>query len=448
MACSAGCHSVSFADHEVVALYDRGEAVAALAELDKLSEERGEETDIVALNRSVLLLMAGRPDETVRELEQVRTSLDHLAQPDLFEQTQSALRDDNAVSWSGREFERRMVDSLQLLAAMAGHSDDTLAFATRSMAVVHADELELGLSSVTPDDIEAENSQQEVAPGNFAVNRVAAWLAAAAYSERIQDSDLADRIIHQAAAWQQPADEYLSGMSTLGTRTSRGSGTLQVVTLAGRISGWEAARIEPTSTALLIADRILSATGDHTLPPTVSSVSIARPCQQMSFEPWRTQIVTSDGVTVQGRPLIDLNRTAWDSWLATRDQQIARAVVRRIAKKSTVYTAKDSLQVQKNSGVDLLLNFAGVLWESIEKPDLRYWELLPAIIEVAQVELPAGQHQVTLQTVLADSESKPVINQLQLPVTIEDGNNTFVVCFRPHTRLNVVPAQQDSTERP
>ena len=40
MACSAGCHSVSFSDHGVVALYDRGEAVTALAGLGTFTAVR------------------------------------------------------------------------------------------------------------------------------------------------------------------------------------------------------------------------------------------------------------------------------------------------------------------------------------------------------------------------------------------------------------------------
>ena len=44
-----------------------------------------------------------------------------------------------------------------------------------------------------------------------------------------------------------------------------------------------------------------------------------------------------------------------------------------------------------------LLNAAGVVWEATESADTRCWGLLPEKIQVLRIELPAGQHQLSLQ---------------------------------------------------
>jgi hypothetical protein len=266
------------------------------------------------------------------------------------------------------------------------------------------------------------------------VNRFTAYLAAAVHSERIQDSDLTDRLIQQASC--QGLEAGHGNIEQLGTRTAKGSGTLQVVTFSGRVTSWEPEKVLPTTSALLIADRILSAVGDHTLPATLSAVQIARPVYSHASSTLRTRVVAGPGDESTSEVLIDINDNAWAAYEADRDEQIARAVVRRVLKKGAIYTLKNSMDVEKASGADFVLNLAGGIWESLEKADLRHCSLLPAAIELAQLELPVGEHQITLQVVPCGGASESrVREQVQLPVTIEDGRNAFVVCFRPRERL-------------
>ena len=77
-----------------------------------------------------------------------------------------------------------------------------------------------------------------------------------------------------------------------------------------------------------------------------------------------------------------------------------------------------------------------MFWESREQADLRQWNLLPAAVEVAQLELPAGMHRVQLRVHAVNQDTLgPFSDQLEIPVTIEDGRNTFVLCFRPLGKL-------------
>ena len=209
-----------------------------------------------------------------------------------------------------------------------------------------------------------------------------------------------------------------------------------MVTLVGRITDWQAESVQPTSAALLLADRILSAAGDHTLPPTVAPVRIARPVRSQSrpFSPTIVTVAANDdqGALFDRNPipsqtLLDLNTVAHESWQASRDQVIAKSVARRVIKKGVVYATKDRLDVEKDSGADLLLSIGGAAWEALEKPDLRHLRLLPERIEVAVVPLPVGHYQLNVGT----GDSEPRAEPSSARIEIVNGRNTFVVCFRP-----------------
>lgn len=459
-----GCQSSGHPFAAVMSAYDHGDMAAASAELDVLADQRHSEQDLIALDRAVLHLMNGQPDETVRVLETTRRRLEFLEQSDLREQTVAALKDDSAIAWSGREFEQRMVDNLQIVASLLQNDDDAFALASRGMDGTHADRRQLELQTepdskklpeddgLTEDDNPEENDDNPTEtngqppatpPARHAANRMTAWLAAAIHSERIQDADATDELIQQVAAWEPSGDRRIDQFSTLGTRTERDSGTLQVIVFTDRISPWTSKRAMPTSAALLAADRILSATGKHTLPPTTSPVLIGRPKDSCYTPTYVTQVSVGDTTPQPCELLVDLNAAAWDSWQADRDKQLARAVVRRVVKKGTVYGTKNALHVSRGSVPDFLLNAAGAVWESRERADLRYWNLLPAAVEVTQFELPAGDHQVTLQVRSATAGTgKAIANQLQLPVTIDNGRNTFVVCYQSQGQLSGVQSNR------
>ncbi len=435
-----GCQAGRVSTGHLTALYDNGRPDRALAVLPDISDSHYRNSDLPALDRSVLLLMSGRPDETVRSLETVRRRLDFYRQQDIAEQMHAMLSDDSAVAWAGREFERQMVDNIQILAAILSDSPDTQALATRGLAAAHQREQAAGPnppSPAAPEPTVPDSDEATVPPVAPEAARMTAWLAAAVSSEHMHNADLTDRLIQQVASWQQPGESD-SAFQKLGTQAARGSGLLQVVTFAGRVTSWEEEAVEPTTAALFIAESILSAVGEYSLPPTVSDVTIARPVHCSAALPFRTRVAAPTAPPALSSQLLDVNRAAWQSYLAERDRQIARAVVRRIVKKGTVYAAKNALHASRDSGTDILLSLAGMLWEGLEQTDLRYWTLLPASVEIAQMELPAGTHRITLQTVSASDPQAPPTHSRHITVDIEDGRNTFVVCFRPRDQFNAV----------
>ncbi|HQX50099.1 MAG TPA: hypothetical protein PLR25_09335, partial [Planctomycetaceae bacterium] len=82
--------------------------------------------------------------------------------------------------------------------------------------------------------------------------------------------------------------------------------------------------------------------------------------------------------------------------------------------------------IHRNTFVDLGINVAGIVWEAMEQADTRSWRMLPARIDIARSELPAGRWSITLR-LSQSGGSRPQT----VPVHIENGRNTYIVCMVP-----------------
>ncbi|MCA9047625.1 MAG: hypothetical protein KDA89_02790 [Planctomycetaceae bacterium] len=457
-----GCHTA--AKHHLTAIseFDRGDSLAALQSLDAASQRLRSEKQILAIDRAITTLTAGDPAGSETLLRESRRQLEFLEQKDIKEQTASVLTDDKAVSWKGREFERRMIDNLLVLSSLLGNEQDAFAYSTQVMEVV-ADERQALLPDQPVSETESSDGEiQTVAassvapPPRLMPNAFSAYLHAAVHSERAMDADVTDSAIRQVSFWTAaPTAKIVNAAGTeatlpFGSHSTRPQhGVVHVITFVGRVTDWEPETAEPTTAALLIADRILSVVGDHTLPPTVAPVKIARPVQTESTVPWTTAIVATDNDETSpavSRALVDLNQSAYDSYLADRDEQIARAVARRIVKKGAVYAAKNQMAVAGGTGVDLLMNVGGIIWEAMEKADTRHVTLLPERIEAAQIELPVGPHTLELSRIsrfVNSAGRAPVQAEQRVQVHVQDGRNVFILCFRPQGSLTSIVVSAD-----
>ena len=448
---SCGCRTAAKHQLAAIARVDKGTPEAALAAFDKAAASRGADTEVIAIDRGLTLLMTGQPAESETAFRESRKRLEFLRQKDLREQTTAMITDDKAVAWSGREFEQRMVDNLLILSSLLGNQQDAFAYASQTTEKLALDRLGLTASEA---EVEAEvvavshsneDEPKVAAPPRLSANAFSAYLHAAVRSENPMDADITQRAIDQVGYWSSSGIAAASKTppivnASFGTNSQQGNGVVHVITFAGRVTDWMPEHAAPTSAALLIADRILSAVGDHTLPPTVAPVQIAKPTTQVSTHPLTTVIrVRQDGQsTARSRVLVDLNQAAWDSYGADRNDQIARAISRRIVKKGAVYAVKDQMSVAGGTGADLLLNLGGIAWEALEKPDTRHLQVLPERIEVVQVELPEGDHILEVSSVASVGRSLAPpsgTHWRQVPIRVEDGRNTFVLCFRPQRKL-------------
>ncbi|MEO1982818.1 MAG: hypothetical protein ABGZ24_20095, partial [Fuerstiella sp.] len=127
-----GCRTAARHQLAAIARVDSGTPEAALVEFDKAAAARGADTEVIAIDRALALLMTGQPTASEASFRQTRKRLDFLRQKDLREQTTSMISDDKAVAWSGREFEQRMVDNLLILSSLLGNQQDAFAYAAQA----------------------------------------------------------------------------------------------------------------------------------------------------------------------------------------------------------------------------------------------------------------------------------------------------------------------------
>jgi uncharacterized protein len=106
-------------------------------------------------------------------------------------------------------------------------------------------------------------------------------------------------------------------------------------------------------------------------------------------------------------------------------------VVRRIVKKGIIYGTKEAVGANRNSLFNVALDVAGVAWEATEAADTRCWGLLPDKIQVLRIELPAGQHQISM----AAAGTFGVGREVTQRVTIADARNTYMLANFPDSQL-------------
>jgi hypothetical protein len=214
---------------------------------------------------------------------------------------------------------------------------------------------------------------------------------------------------------------------TQGVHSQPGCGVIYVFAMVGRGPQKVESVEQPTSDALLIADRIISAVGPYKLPPTIAPIKVPKVVVPQSD-------IDAVEVSVNRQPIgstvsiADIDQLALETSQAARTQLVARAVARRVIKKATVAAVKQ--QTSSNSLTSLGLDAAGVAWEALENADTRCWGLLPRNIQVLRIEVPAGEHTISLAPQLFHQTGRHAATQR---VTVVDGRNTYVIGWFPDT---------------
>ena len=100
-------------------------------------------------------------------------------------------------------------------------------------------------------------------------------------------------------------------------------------------------------------------------------------------------------------------------------------------KKGVVYASKEAIHTD-NPLVELAFDAGGVVWEATESADTRCWGLLPDKIQVLRLELPVGDHQLTLR---AARGPQPLGPDSHATVHISQGRNTYMLANFPDTHM-------------
>ena len=474
-----GCHNWQKSHETAIANFGHGDIQVSRAAIKESQDKSRTEKKFLELDAGILDLASGNVTEAESRFRSLRRELEHLEQKDVTEHATSMMTDSRAIAYSGRDFERRMILNMALLTSVLGDGQDAFAYSlqateaanSRRTMLADAAKKKVSESSVvveaapTPDQFDVISPVSHVVP-RPAADIVAApldqplalssYLSTAVQSEHSMRHDETEQALTDIGFWN-PAfrrHDQASSRGEFGTRCQVGNGTLHVITLVGKSPRWVSESAAPTSAALLIADRIISATGKHTLPPTIAAVKIAQP------EIYGHTLPTGSVQCFVGPPgaagsvstpmtfstVVDVNEVAIASYHEHRDEEIAKAVTRRVLKKGAVYVLKEAQNIHNNTFVDLGINVAGVVWEAMEQADTRSWRLLPARIDLARTELPAGQWSVNLRLAQygASASSQTV------PVHIEDGRNTYIVCLIPDQQItgNILVGGADNATIP
>ena len=364
-------------------------------------------------------LFSGHPQQAETKLREVRDRFDYLEQTNAGEVALSYALDDNQRAYAGEDYEKVLTRVMLALTSLMTDGVDAKAYSLQ----IDAKQQEIIERGLPLDDANPKASYKQVAVGPY----LHGILCEATHG----DYDGAERSFLQVASWQpgfKGAQQDLDRVRH-STHSAPGNGVLYVFAFVGRGPYKREVSEIPTSAAMLIADRILSAVGKHSLPPTIAPIKVPQVVARGS---------RIDGVlvSVEGRgmgmtqTITDVGQLAVQQYEAIYPHVLARAVARRAIKKAAVYAVKDQLD-NDSALVSFGLDAAGVVWEAMESADTRCWSLLPDKIQAERIELPAGQHVVSLCPGIA---SKPCGSADDVLVNIEDGRNTYLLTWYPDLR--------------
>ncbi|HUE74989.1 MAG TPA: hypothetical protein VMP01_29245 [Pirellulaceae bacterium] len=422
LAALAGCtHHAQHIDLARQHYYSGRLQLAATAFDEAIPKSKGS-ADVINLDKSIVLLADGKPAEAERLLRDVRDRFDHLEQNSPTEKAVSMFTDDTRLAYAGEDYEKILIRAMLAISNLMHDGTDAEAY---SLQVVDKQQ-QIIQAAAGENEENPKAAYKQVAFGPY----VRGILREATHT----NYDDAARSFETVVSWQP---EFAAGKQDLeravhGRHSQRGSGVVYVFTLVGRGPHKIEVAEVPTSVALLVADRIVSAVGNQTLPPTIAPIKVPKVVASRN-------LIGSVGIDVDGQrvsqtqTITDVTAMAVSQGEAVHDQIVGRAVARRFLKKATIYGAKELTGIEKHSLSGLAFDALGVAWEATENADTRSWSLLPDKIQVLRLELPAGEHQLALRP--QDHGGRPLGQGVTQTVAVMDGRNTYVLASFPDQRL-------------
>ena len=411
-------------------LFYAGNVESSRKEIDQqLKKGRKKEADLLKLESAMLDLSNGNMSQARKSLIEVRDHFDYFEQKSLGENALSLWTDDTVIAYPGEDYEKVMIRAMLAVAELLNGGGDAEAFALQ--VVEKQEQIKRAVAKKPLRDKDGN----ELPNPKLAYKQVAfgAYLRGVLREETLTNYDDATRYYEMVTQWEpgfMQAKRDLQRMQN-GRHHEQGNGVVYVITFVGRGPYKEQVNAEATQFALLIADRIFSMMNKYSVPPTLAPVPI--PEIRRYYDD-----ISAVGIYVNGKPVAatetvtDVGQMAVDQFDVNRDAIIAKAVVRRITKKGTIYAAKQIGDV--NPWISLLMDVGGGVWEAYEAADTRCWGLLPDRIQVARMELPAGDHTLELQAV--SNNGKPLTaTTYPVKIRVANGRNTYVLGNFPRNEL-------------
>jgi hypothetical protein len=408
--------------------YD-GQFTACREQLEKIAKNHRQDRDVANLDLAIVDLLDGECRQAERRLKEVRDRFDHLEQTSLTEKTVSMWTDDSARAYAGEDYEKILIRVFLALTSLMHDGTDAESYTLQIQDKHDAIRERLGQKDAQPPEGTPQESKSPERNPGFGLP-IGFYLRGMLREQTHQNYDDALRAYTQASALLPDCIPLQWDVARVqqGVHSQPGCGVVYVFAMVGRGPYKVEVCEQPTSDALLIADRIVSAVGPHHLPPTIAPIKVPDVVVPQSD-------VDSVHVSVEGRnigptvSLADVERLAESTYRSQRDQIVARAVARRVIKKATVVTAKNSIGANDLTGLGM--DLAGVAWEATETADTRCWGLLPRDIQVLRVEVPSGDRRLQLAPMLGNYfHGAP----RAIDVHVDDGRNSYVLCWFPDSQ--------------
>jgi len=407
-----GCATHADRLRDIRVAFDYNQLDLAASKIDTYAQKYDREANVWKLDRAMVELAAGRPREAERLLREVRDAFDHFEQTDVAEKAAVMLTDDTFSAYPGEDYEKVLIRAMLALSNLMSGGGDALAYALQT-----ADKQEQIIQAGA--DSSGENPK-------LTYKRVALgpYLDGVLQEATHRDYDDAARSFIKVCSWEE---QFAPGKSDVarvqhGRHSAPGNGVVYVFALLGR-GPHKVETVElPSTVALLVADRILSATTKHTLPPNIAPVKV--PAVVVTANTTRQVLASVDRQPAgQTATITDVSRLAAQQYEAIYPRVIARAVVRRVVKKGVVYGAKEVTHVGNDNLINVAMDVGGVIWEASESADTRCWGLLPDQIQVLRLEVPAGEHVIGLRP----DDPLNGSHEYQQTVRVADGRNSYVL---------------------
>jgi len=350
---------------------------------------------VLLLEKATIRLALGDAQTAVKLLRRSRDQLDENFDYDttnFIEGFSSLIRDDTVIAYSGADYEHVMVRVMLALADLIEGGGDAYAYA------VQVGEKQEQIIGSPLGELKGEKGYKP----REGYRRV----GFGAYIQGLirEDSlalDEAGKAYERALSFAG-GDNQLYQVALDRARTSvpatEGNGVLHVFYLAGQGPYLVETRANPTSDAIRLAGWILLILNNNVAvvtqaPVPVPEVAVKDPA------PGPITVSAEDGASASTITALDVNRIAVEQNEANRPWLVARALARRAIKAvGSKAVGKAVGSTTKGNSGELIGNLVtiatSVATTATENADTRNWSTLPAQIQAARLELPAGVHEI------------------------------------------------------
>ncbi|MBI4879555.1 MAG: hypothetical protein HY812_07845 [Planctomycetes bacterium] len=386
---------------------------AELLAAPKLLSRDGEAADgdgeLMLLEKAMARLCQGDADGAIDLLRRARDELDGQWQTSAADYVQSALLDDTWIEYAGADYEHVLVRVMLALCDLLCGAGDATAYA---LQVNEKQEEILRSDFGARQGYAPRQTYQRVAIGAYLEGVLAE--ASLAPAEAARAYERARRY-----GGKRELIERADARARFGRYTAGGSGVVHVFCLAGRGPHLVEGVHPPTDLANRLATVVLTLLTRH--PSALVQAPVKVPVVMVNdARPALLCVEVEGGERVFAEPLLDVNEVAVQQLEANLPWIIARALIRRGLKAGAAVVIEDRARRRERDPLAFLIAaLFNLTATAVENADTRNWASLPAQIQAARLELPAGCHCLSFGA------------GLSAELRVAAGRDSYVVVVRP-----------------